>query len=121
MKELTYTIAEPYSSADFQHGPLALIDNGFPVFIFAPGGLMVSEFQSLVEKFNQQGAEVIMVSDHPDLLKLSEYVDRSRCRTQWLSPITTIIPGQLFAMYLANTAVLMSTILAGWKKITETW
>jgi glucosamine--fructose-6-phosphate aminotransferase (isomerizing) len=30
MKELTYTIAEPYSSADFMHGPLALIEHGFP-------------------------------------------------------------------------------------------
>ncbi|MEZ4660625.1 MAG: SIS domain-containing protein [Caldilineaceae bacterium] len=30
LKELTYSIAEPYSSADFLHGPLALIEPGFP-------------------------------------------------------------------------------------------
>jgi glucosamine--fructose-6-phosphate aminotransferase (isomerizing) len=122
MKELTYTIAEPYSSADFQHGPLALIDSGFPVFIFAPGGLMVSEFQSLVEKFNQRGAEVIMVSDHPDLLKLTEYtLTVPDAVPEWLSPITTIIPGQLFAMYLANTRGLDVDNPRGLKKITETW
>ena len=30
LKELTYTIVEPYSSADFQHGPLAMLEQGFP-------------------------------------------------------------------------------------------
>lgn len=38
LKELTYTIAESYSSADFQHGPIAMLDEGFPVFILAPDG-----------------------------------------------------------------------------------
>ena len=36
LKELTYTIAEPYSSADFMHGPLALIEHGFPAIVVAP-------------------------------------------------------------------------------------
>ena len=36
LKELTYTIAEPYSSADFMHGPLALIEYGFPAIVLAP-------------------------------------------------------------------------------------
>ena len=30
LKELTYVIAEPYSSADFQHGPIAMVEGGFP-------------------------------------------------------------------------------------------
>ena len=38
LKELTYTLAEPYSSADFMHGPIALIDQGFPVLAVAPAG-----------------------------------------------------------------------------------
>ncbi len=37
LKELTYTLAEPYSSADFMHGPIALIEQGFPVLAVAPG------------------------------------------------------------------------------------
>ena len=31
LKELTYVQAEPYSAADFQHGPMAMIEPGFPV------------------------------------------------------------------------------------------
>ena len=37
LKELTYTIAEPYSSADFQHGPIAMVEGGFPVLAVALG------------------------------------------------------------------------------------
>jgi glucosamine--fructose-6-phosphate aminotransferase (isomerizing) len=33
LKELTYIEAEPYSSADFKHGPIALIEPGFPVVV----------------------------------------------------------------------------------------
>jgi glucosamine--fructose-6-phosphate aminotransferase (isomerizing) len=38
MKELTYVVAEPYSSADFQHGPIAMVEGGFPVLAVAPQG-----------------------------------------------------------------------------------
>jgi glucosamine--fructose-6-phosphate aminotransferase (isomerizing) len=31
MKELTYIVAEPYSLADLLHGPIAIVDQGFPV------------------------------------------------------------------------------------------
>ena len=37
LKELAYVLAEPYSSADFQHGPVALAQPGFPVFAVVPG------------------------------------------------------------------------------------
>ncbi len=40
LKELTYSIVEPYSSADFLHGPLAMLEPGFPVMVVAPAGLM---------------------------------------------------------------------------------
>ena len=38
LKELTYIIAEPYSSADFAHGPIALVESGYPVFAIAAKG-----------------------------------------------------------------------------------
>jgi glucosamine--fructose-6-phosphate aminotransferase (isomerizing) len=50
IKELTYTIAEPYSSADFMHGPLALIEHGFPAFVMAPSGVVLPEMQQFVAR-----------------------------------------------------------------------
>ena len=38
LKELTYISAEPYSSADFKHGPVATVESGFPVLAIAPKG-----------------------------------------------------------------------------------
>lgn len=122
MKELTYIPTDPYSSADFHHGPFALIDRGYPVFLIAPSGLLVSEFKALVEKLQQRAAEVIMISDHPDLLALTEHtIVLPNTVPEWLSPLTTIVPGQLFAMYLAHTRGIDFDKPRGLNKVTETW
>ncbi len=122
MKELTYTNAEPYSSADFLHGPVALVDKGFPVFVIAPSGKMIAEMQALVEKVKDRQAEVIMLSDNHELTSLA---DRSLSLPsgipEWLSPIPVIIPAQLFAMYLSFTRGYDVDNPRGLKKVTETW
>lgn len=122
MKELTYTIAEPYSSADFLHGPVALVDRGFPVFVFAPSGMMIPEMHALVEKVQDRFAEVIVLSDHQDLLSMAKHTMALPPGVpEWLSPITAIIPAQLFAMYLAETRGLDVDNPRGLNKVTETW
>jgi len=122
MKELTYTIAEPYSSADFLHGPVALVDRGFPVFVLAPQGAMTSQMEALVEKVQKRQAEVILFSDQKDLLELGDQkVNLPMGVPEWLSPITAIIPGQIFAMYLAATRGFDVDNPRGLNKVTETW
>jgi len=122
LKELTYTIAEPYSSADFLHGPFALVDRGFPVFIFAPSGKMTDEMKSLVEKVKSRQAEVVLISDLPELLKsATQSLPLPAGAPEWLSPIPAILPGQLFAMYLAHTRGYDIDNPRGLNKITETW
>jgi glutamine---fructose-6-phosphate transaminase (isomerizing) len=122
MKELTYTIAEPYSSADFLHGPVALVDRGFPVFVIAPSGKMIPEMKSTIEEVQKRDAEVIILSDQPDLLNMSAHtLVLPGGVPEWLSPITAIIPAQMFAMYLANTRGIDVDNPRGLKKVTETW
>ena len=122
LKELTYTIAEPYSSADFLHGPVALVDRGFPVFLIAPSGKMVPEMKATVNKVRERYAEVIMLSDQKDLLDMADHnLALPNGVPEWLSPITAIIPGQMFAMYLANTRGFDVDNPRGLNKVTETW
>lgn len=122
IKELTYTIAEPYSSADFLHGPVALVDRGFPVFVIAPSGTMIPEMHALVDKVHSRYAEVVMISDKPDLLQLANHTLTLPAGVpEWLSPITAIIPGQMFAMYLAATRGIDIDNPRGLSKVTETW
>lgn len=121
LKELTYTIAEPYSSADFMHGPLALIEYGFPALVIAPTGVVLPELQSFMQTLQQREAEIIAVSDDPATLALA----RTRLALphpvpEWLSPLTAIIPGQLFAMHLAYVRDYDPDHPRGIRKVTET-
>lgn len=121
MKELTYTIAEPYSSADFLHGPLALIDQGFPVIVIAPSGRMLPEMGEFIRTLRQRQAEVIAISDDAGTLALARIpLALPAPVPEWLSPITAIIPGQMLAMNLAHTRDFDVDAPRGIQKVTET-
>ena len=121
LKEVTYTIAEPYSSADFMHGPLALIEQGFPALVVAPTGVVLPEMQEFIRTLNEREAEVIAISDDPATLDLARV--RMPLPTgvpEWLSPVTAIVPGQLFALHLAVVRDFDPDHPRGLRKVTET-
>ena len=121
LKELTYTIAEPYSSADFLHGPLALIEHGFPAFVIAPAGQMAGEMATFMAQLREREAEVVAISDQPELLALGHRSFRLPAGVpEWLSPVTAIIPGQLFSLYLAQARFYDPDHPRGLRKVTET-
>ncbi len=121
LKELTYTIAEPYSSADFLHGPLALIEHGFPAFVLAPSGQMDKEMAAFMEQLREREAEVIAISDQAELLDRGHRSFRLPAGVpEWLSPVTAIIPGQLFSLYLAHARFYDPDHPRGLRKVTET-
>lgn len=121
LKELTYTIAEPYSSADFMHGPLALIEHGFPAIVIAPSGVILPEMQNFIHILKQRDAEVIAISDDPDTLKQARIpLPLPQTVPEWLSPLVAIIPGQLLAMYLAHVRDYDPDHPRGLRKVTET-
>lgn len=104
MKELAYVVAQPYSSADFQHGPIALVSNGFPVFAVATTGMVYEELAQLITRLkNEHRADIFLVSDRKDLI---ENVDCPLLLPEgipeWLSPLVTIVPAQLFSYHLTN-------------------
>ncbi|MFO7537297.1 MAG: SIS domain-containing protein [Chloroflexota bacterium] len=121
LKELTYTVVEPYSSADFRHGPLALIEAGFPVIVIAPGGVMTAEMQAFMRQVGARQAEVVAISDEPDTLRLARIgLPLETAVAEWLSPITAIIPGQLLALHLAHTRDYDVDAPRAIQKVTET-
>jgi glucosamine--fructose-6-phosphate aminotransferase (isomerizing) len=121
LKELTYTVAEPYSSADFLHGPMALIEHGFPVIVIAPTGLMLPEMRQFLQALRQRAAEPIVISDDPDMLNLARIpLPLAASLPEWLSPITAIVPGQLFGLYLALAKDYDPDRPRGLRKVTET-
>jgi glucosamine--fructose-6-phosphate aminotransferase (isomerizing) len=102
MKELTYVIAEPYSSADFQHGPIAMVEGGFPVLAVAPNGRVQESMREMLTRLRkQQDAELVVISDDDEALSLAQSAIHLPPQIpEWLTPLVSIIPAQLFACHL---------------------
>jgi len=104
LKELTYIEAEPYSSADFQHGPVAMVEKGFPVLAIAPKGCVLDTMVELLEDLkNNLSAELVVISNSERALSLAEIpISIPEDTPEWLSPIVSIVAGQLFACHLTG-------------------
>ena len=98
MKELNYLLIDAYSSADFQHGPIAVIEQGFPTLLVAPSGDVYPDMLGLARELCDRGAELIAISDRPEALDMAVTpLQLPVTVPEWLSPIICVIPGQLLA------------------------
>ena len=103
LKELARVLADPYSSADFQHGPLALLEPGFPVFAVAPSGPPADDLIALLARLRADfGVDLLVVSDRDDALGLGVGLRLPPGVPDWLMPIVSILPAQLVAYHLAG-------------------
>lgn len=101
LKEMTYVLADAYSTADFEHGPIAMIDPGFVVHVVAAEGPTLPEIKAVLERLRQSGARLVVASSSSDVLAFADVPLRLPAAPEWLSPLSAIIPGQLFAYHLA--------------------
>lgn len=122
IKETSYAMAEPYSGADFLHGPVAMLDHQLPVIAIAPGVLWRDETRCLIERARDQRAPVIAVSDRPDVLDAAQVpLPLPPSVPEWLSPMVAIVPGQLWSAALAAHRGAKPDAPRGLQKVTETW
>jgi glucosamine--fructose-6-phosphate aminotransferase (isomerizing) len=122
LKELTYVVAEPYSSADFQHGPIAIVESGFPVLVAAPSGKVYENFLPLLQKLRRQHkAELVVISDRAEVLSEAQTpMTLPEGIPEWLSPIPAIVPAQLFACCLTRVKGYNTEAPRSIQKVTET-
>lgn len=104
MTETSYIVAKPYSGADFLHGPIAMVSEGFPCFLFAPEGRAYPSMVELALKLRERAAELIVVAHSPEILELAtKPLALPLPVHELLSPLLYIVPGQLWAYHLART------------------
>jgi glucosamine--fructose-6-phosphate aminotransferase (isomerizing) len=123
LKELTYIVAEPYSSADFRHGPVAIVERGFPAVVVAPQGAVYPDMLALARELAAPGkaAELIVISGEDEPLGLARTPLRLPVALpEWLSPFTCVVPGQLLALHVTLAKGYDPDHPRGLKKVTET-
>jgi glucosamine--fructose-6-phosphate aminotransferase (isomerizing) len=103
LKEISYIHAEGYPAGEMKHGPIALIDEQMPVVALVPQDPWYHKTLSQIEQTKARGGVVIAVATDGDE-QISSIADHVLWvpETPWLlNPVTTIIPLQLLAYYVA--------------------
>jgi glucosamine--fructose-6-phosphate aminotransferase (isomerizing) len=121
LMETCYVVAERFSSADFLHGPLAMVERHFPVIIFAPPGVMLSGVTDLMRRLSELRADTLAItSDLEAAGNCARAIIMPREIDEFLAPIPYIVPGQLFAALLAEAKGLDPDAPRSLSKVTRT-
>ncbi len=105
LMETCYVVAERFSSADFLHGPIAMVAPSLPAFLFTPTGVTWPGMREIMQKLAQLRAEMLLITD-PGNAEAIELAPRAVilpvALDELFTPIPYIIPAQLFAACLAE-------------------
>jgi len=108
LKELAYIHAEGFAAGELKHGPIALIEPGQPVFVIVPSpssehglhGKVVSNIQEI----RARGARTLVIAEEGDeaVVPFADEVIRVPATSQLLAPLLTVVPLQVFALWLST-------------------
>ncbi|HJC59044.1 MAG TPA: glutamine--fructose-6-phosphate transaminase (isomerizing) [Candidatus Dietzia intestinigallinarum] len=107
LKELAYMHAEGFPAGELKHGPIALIEEGLPVFVVMPPvegrGVLHSKLVSNIQEIQARGARTIVIAEEGDevVRPLSDYFIPIPASTTLLQPLLATIPYQAFAAEVA--------------------
>jgi glucosamine--fructose-6-phosphate aminotransferase (isomerizing) len=119
--ETCYVSAQAFSAADFQHGPIAQVADGFPCLLFAPDGKAFAPMVQLAEKLRARHPALICFAHDPTFLARSETAVRIPAPVpEWVSPLVYAVAGQLFSYWLAQARGNDPDAPRGLSKITQT-
>jgi len=112
LMETCYVVTEGFSSADFLHGPIAMVEPSLPLFFFAPCGSTWPGTEDVLSRLGQLKAETLLITDagnkaaaaYPRAMVIPVRLGRKRGPgpEELFTPIPYIIPAQLFAAALAQ-------------------
>lgn len=123
LKELAYVMASPFSSADFQHGPSALLTEGYPVFAVVPSGAGSTDMVELLAQLvNERKVDLLAISNEESLLTKAHLpITLPSDVPEWLTPVVSIVSAQLVSYHLARAKGLDPENPRGLQKVTRTW
>jgi glucosamine--fructose-6-phosphate aminotransferase (isomerizing) len=122
LKELASVAAEPYSSADFQHGPVAMLSKEFSVLAVVPRGAVFGDVLALLDSLvSEHGVRLVAISEDEKALALaSDPIRLPSGVPEWLTPLASVVPAQLFCYHLTRAKGLDTENPRGLNKVTLT-
>jgi glutamine---fructose-6-phosphate transaminase (isomerizing) len=129
LMETCYVVAERFSAADLMHGPIALVERTFPVFVFAPAGVTWPSIALVLDRLQELKAETLVITDsrNPEtrdkaarLIRIPDAPGNGASPEDLYTPIPYIVPAQLFAAHLAALKGLNPDLPRTLNKITRT-
>ncbi|MHA1780991.1 MAG: glutamine--fructose-6-phosphate transaminase (isomerizing) [Candidatus Thorarchaeota archaeon] len=105
LKEISYNHAEGYSAGESKHGPIALIEDGFPVVFIAPNDETRDRLIGNIMEMKARGASIITVIEQGDT-DLQKISDDSFGIEKGVEPefstMVFVVPLQLLSYYMAT-------------------
>lgn len=121
IQETCYMNARGFSTADFQHGPIAMLHQGFPVIIYAFQGPAMAGVDGLLDHLQKIGTHTLLVTNDPSLASQNrETIFIPGDYPEVVTPYLSIVFGQVFAYYLARAKGLNPDAPRGLQKVTKT-
>ncbi len=121
LMETCYVVAERFSSADFLHGPLAVVERHFPIFTFAPPGVTLAGVKELLGRLKELRADTLIFTSDREAASLCTRACMLPSEIdEMLAVIPYIIPAQLFAALLADAKGLNPDAPRSLAKVTRT-
>ncbi|WP_247046456.1 glutamine--fructose-6-phosphate transaminase (isomerizing) [Arthrobacter rhizosphaerae] len=108
LKELAYIHAEGFAAGELKHGPIALIEEGQPVFVVVPSprgrDSLHSKVVSNIQEVRARGAKTIVIAEEGDeaVKAYAEHVFYIPEAPTLLAPLLATVPLQIFALELAQ-------------------
>jgi len=103
LKEISYISASGYPSAELKHGVIALVNEETPSVFIAPSDAVFDKNVSNIEEVKARKGPVIAIGTEGDraLAKICDDVILIPQAPEYLTPILSVIPLQLFAYHIA--------------------
>ena len=123
LTELTGTLVAPYSPADLLHGPVGALGPDVPAVLIAPAEPATVSVLEVADELLRRGAPVVVVA--PEGAELPDGVVHVGLPTDatlpgWLTPVTTVVAGQLLGLALARARGVDVDRPGGLSKVTRT-
>lgn len=120
LMETCYVVAERFSTADFFHGPLAIVERRFPVIMFAPDGKTTTSSLDLLSALERLHADCLSITNDESIATASPRSIMMPSMPEILTPIPFIVPAQLFAAYLSAAKGIDADAPRSLSKVTKT-